>query len=416
MPGAAQARNGFANLRSISFSLFFVRLWHGSSKIKIKFAGIEMSKEHAPVNWSVTAVLGLSFLVAITIVPWYGIVYGFSGWAWLFFGILIVFNGIGIGSGYHRLWSHRTYDAHPILKWFLAVMGGMSIQNSIIIWSARHRVHHRDVDDNDKDPYSIGRGFWFAHIGWMLRDYPSGKIDYSVVRDLEKDPVAAWQHRWYWTLVLVTNIAMPVLLGWMTGDILGMFLLASIARLVITHHVTFFINSLAHMWGRQPYTDENTAKDQHFLALITYGEGYHNYHHLFQSDYRCGIRWWHLDMNKWFISACALMGLVKNRKRAPAFKILRARLNMEFKAAREKLEQEGVSPRWRDQLETEYAQYVEIIKEWQQLQMERMQVGKQKLAERIETETASFTSRYRELEMSLKMQHKRLALLTAQVM
>jgi stearoyl-CoA desaturase (delta-9 desaturase) len=375
-----------------------------------------MSKEYAPVNWPVTAVLGLTFLAAVTIVPWYGIVHGFSGWAWLFFGIFIVLNGIGIGSGYHRLWSHRTYEAHPALKWFLAVMGGMSLQNSIIIWSARHRVHHRDVDDNDKDPYSIGRGFWFAHIGWMLREYPSGEVDYSVVRDLQKDPVAAWQDRWYWTLVLVTNVAMPLLLGWMTGDMLGMFLLAGVARLVITHHVTFFINSLAHMWGRQPYTDENTARDHHLIALITYGEGYHNYHHIFQSDYRCGIRWWHLDINKWFISTCALLGLVRNRKRAPAFKVLRARLNMEFKAARRKLEQEGVSARWRAQLETEYAQYVDIIKEWQQLQVERVQAGKQKLAERIETETASFAARYRELELSLKMQHKRLALLTAQVM
>ena len=372
-------------------------------------------KEIAPVNWSVTAVLGLTFLAAITIVPWYGFTHGYSGWAWLFFAIFMVFNGIGIGSGYHRLWSHRTYQAHPALKWFLAVMGGMALQNSIIVWSARHRIHHRDVDDNDKDPYSIGRGFWFAHIGWMLKDYASGEIDYSVVRDLEKDPVAAWQHRWYWTLVWTTNLALPLFLGWLTGDMLGMFLLAGVLRLVLSHHVTFFINSLAHMWGKQPYTDENSARDQHFLALITYGEGYHNYHHLFQSDYRCGIRWWHLDINKWFISTCALLGLVKNRKRAPAFKVLRARLNMEFKVARQKLEQEGVSARWREQLETEYAQFVDTNKEWQQLQMERVQVGRQKLAERFETETASFTSRYRELEMSLKMQHKRLALLTSQV-
>jgi len=373
-------------------------------------------KEYAPINWSVTAVLGLTFLATVTIVPWYGIVHGYSGWAWLFFGLLLVLNGIGIGSGYHRLWSHRTYDAHPALQWFLAILGGMSLQNSIIVWCARHRIHHRDVDDNDKDPYSIGRGFWFAHIGWMLRDYPSSEVDYSVVRDLEKDPVTAWQHRWYWTLVWTTNLGVPVLLGWMTGDILGMFLLAGVARLVLNHHVTFFINSLAHMWGSQPYTDENSARDQHFLALITYGEGYHNYHHMFQSDYRCGIRWWHLDINKWFISTCAMLGLVRNRNRAPMFKVLRARVNMDFKNARRKLEQDGVSSRWKDLVETEYAQFAEIVKEWQQLQMERVQVGRQKLAERIETETASFTSRYRELEQSLKMQHKRLALLTAQVM
>jgi len=387
-----------------------------------RFAGKRMSqaiqreeKEHASLNWSVTAVLGLTFIVAIIAVPWYGFVHGYSAWDWTFFGIFLLLNGIGIGSGYHRLWSHRTYDAHPALKWLLAIMGGMSLQNSIIIWSARHRVHHRDVDNDDKDPYSIGRGFWFAHIGWMLRDYQSGEVDYSVVEDLQKDTVAAWQHRWYWTLVWTTNLAVPIFLGWLTGDIIGMFLLAGIARLVVNHHVTFFINSLAHMWGKQPYSDDNTARDQHLLALITYGEGYHNYHHQFQSDYRCGIRWWHLDINKWFISTCALLGLVRNRKRAPQFKVLRARLNMEFKAARKKLEKAGVSSGWKEQFESEYAQFIETIKQWQQLQMERVQQGKQKLAERFEIEKALLATHYRELEFSLKMQRKRLALLTAQV-
>jgi len=205
-------------------------------------------------------------------------------------------------------------------------------------------------------------------------------------------------------------------LGWLTGDMLGMFLLAGVARLVLNHHVTFFINSLAHMWGRQPYTDENSARDQHFLALITYGEGYHNYHHMFQSDYRCGIRWWHLDINKWFISTCALLGLVKNRKRAPMFKVLRARINMDFKRARQKLEASSLGGRWRDLLEAEYAQFAETVREWQQLQMERVQQGRQMLADRIGAETASLTARYRELERSLQLQHKRLALLTAQVM
>jgi stearoyl-CoA desaturase (delta-9 desaturase) len=372
--------------------------------------------EIAPVNWAVSAVLGLTFLAAVTVVPWYGIVHGYNGWSWLFFAIFLVLNGIGIGSGYHRLWSHRTYEAHPLLRWFLAVMGGMALQNSIIVWSARHRVHHRDVDDNDKDPYSIGRGFWFAHIGWMLKDYPSGEVDYSLVRDLEKDPIAAWQHRWYWTLVWVTNLGMPLLLGWLTGDMLGMFLLAGVLRLVLSHHVTFFINSLAHMWGRQPYTDENSARDQHFLALITYGEGYHNYHHMFQSDYRCGIRWWHLDINKWFISTCALLGLVKNRKRAPMIKVLRARVNMDFKRARQKLEASSAGANWKELLEVEYAQFTETIRQWQQLQVERVQQGRQILVDRIGAETASLTARYRELERSLKLQHKRLALLTAQVM
>jgi len=374
-----------------------------------------MDEEKPQINWAVTSVFTLTFLTALIVVPWYGIVHGYSTAAWVFFAIFLVLNGVGIGSGYHRLWSHRAYEASPALKWFLAIVGGMSMQNSIIVWCARHRVHHRDVDDNEKDPYSIGRGFWFAHVGWMLRDYPSGEVDYSLVPDLQKDPIVAWQHRRYWSLVWATNLGLPLLLGWMTGDVLGMFLLVGVLRLVVSHHVTFFINSLAHMWGTQPYTDENSARDNHFLALITYGEGYHNYHHLFQNDYRNGIRWWHLDINKWFISSCALFGLAKNRKRAPQFKVLRARLNMEFKAARAKLAHSADNTTWKEQLEQEYAQFVETIRQWQQLQMERVQSGKQRLAERIETETASLTARYRELEKSLKMQQKRVAILAAQV-
>ena len=94
---------------------------------------IERTSEIAPTNWPVTAVLGLTFLAAITVVPWYGIVHGYDMWAWVFFGLFTVLNGIGIGSGYHRLWSHRTYKAHPVLKWLLAVMGGMDLQKSIIV-------------------------------------------------------------------------------------------------------------------------------------------------------------------------------------------------------------------------------------------------------------------------------------------
>ena len=371
--------------------------------------------ESAPVNWPVTAVLGGTFLAAVTVVPWYGFAHGFNAWSWFFFALFTVLNGVGIGSGYHRLWSHRTYEAHPALKWFLAVFGGMALQNSIITWSARHRVHHRDVDDNDKDPYSIGRGFWFAHIGWMLKDYRSGEVDYSVVKDLEKDRVCALQHRWYGTLAWTTNLLLPLLLGWMTGDVWGMLLLAGVLRLVVSHHVTFFINSLAHIWGSRPYTDENSARDNHLLALITYGEGYHNYHHLFQNDYRCGIRWWHLDINKWFISTCALLGLARDRKRAPAFKVLRARLDMQFKEAARRLEKPGVSQKLKAQFDFEYSQFMDTVREWQSLQMERMQAQRQKLAERFEAETASLTARYRELESSLKLQRKRLALLTAAV-
>ena len=372
----------------------------------------DFKTEKAEINWPVTLVLGLTFLAAVTIVPWYGFVYGFSGWAWAFFAIFLIAGGIGIGSGYHRLWSHRAYEAHWIMRLYLAIVGGMTIQNSILVWCIRHRFHHRYVDNNDKDPYSIGRGFWFAHVGWMLRDYESGKLDWSVVPDLERDPIVAWQHKYYWPLVLVTNIALPLILGWMVGDILGVFLLAGILRLVVSHHVTFFINSLAHMWGSRPYTDENTARDNWFLAIVTYGEGYHNFHHLFQSDYRNGIRWWQYDINKWFIKTCSWLGLANNLKRTSDFRIQRARLAMLFKRAQAKIDVSAENPRWRELFETEYAQFKRTIAEWQQLQMERVQQSRQKLADAIDQ--SALTARYRELERELKMQRKRVTMLTAQ--
>ena len=362
-------------------------------------------------NWPVTLVLGLTFLAAIVLVPWYGIAHGFSGWAWFFFVFFLTLNGIGIGSGYHRLWAHRTYKAHPALRAFLAFMGGMALQNSALIWCARHRVHHRDVDDNERDPYSIGRGFWFAHVGWMLRDYQSGKVNYDIVPDLQNDPIVMWQHRHYLALAVGSNVVLPLLLGWAVGDLWGVFLLAGLARLVINHHVTFFINSLAHMWGSQPYTDENSARDNWFLALITYGEGYHNFHHKFQADYRNGVRWFALDINKWFISLCAAFGLAGELRRTPQFKILRARLAMEFKRMREQLAAEPHNPLWREMLETlehEYAEFLATVKQWQALQVQRVQQGRQRLASRLDAS-------YRELELALKQQRKRLALLTAQL-
>lgn len=361
-------------------------------------------------NWTVSLTLGLTFVAAVTVVPWYGFTVGFSGWAWFFFVLFMLFTGIGIGSGYHRLWSHRAYEAGPVLQWFLAIVGGMSLQNSILIWSARHRVHHRYVDDNDKDPYSIGRGFWFAHIGWMLKDYQSGEVDYSVVPDLQKNEIVMWQHRHYLELVLATNILLPLGIGFLVGDPLGVFLLAGLARLVLNHHFTFFINSLAHMWGDQPYTDENTAKDNWIISIFTYGEGYHNFHHLFQSDYRNGVRWYAIDLNKWFIATAAGLGLAGGLRRTPQFKILRARLHMDFKRARAQLEQDPSNPRWKellDTLESEYAQYLATIKEWQTLKMEKMQAGKQRIADRLDAS-------YRELEQSLKLQRKRVAMLAAQ--
>ena len=256
----------------------------------------------APPIWTNIILFSLTFLAAIVLVPWYGIAHGYSAAGWILFGVFLAANELSITAGYHRLWAHRAYEAHWSLRFIFLVFGTMALQNSAWAWCSGHRRHHLNVDDEELDPYSARRGFWFSHIGWMVRQYPSGRDDFTNIPDLRRDRMLAFQHRHYVPLVLLTNIGLPLLAGWLTGDVWGVFLLAGVLRLVVSHHFTFFINSLAHMWGSRPYTEENTARDNPVLAVLTFGEGYHNFHHIFAHDYRNGVRWLQWDPTKWLIA------------------------------------------------------------------------------------------------------------------
>jgi stearoyl-CoA desaturase (delta-9 desaturase) len=373
-------------------------------------------EEHAPINWVTTILFTITPLAALVFVPWYGITHGYSWAAVILFVLLQWAGGLAITAGYHRLWSHRTYNAHWTVRLFFMLFGAMSLQNSILIWSSQHRTHHRFVDDVDKDPYSAKRGFWFSHMGWILRDYPSGVNDFSNARDLERDPMVMFQHRYYVPLTLFMNIAFPLLLGWAVGDVWGVFLLAGLLRLVINHHCTWFINSLAHMWGSQPYTDENTARDNGALAFFTFGEGYHNFHHIFQNDYRNGIRWWQWDPTKWLINALSAMGLADNLKTVPDLWIQRAQIAMQFKrmeAALEKRRARGTDEqieRFKARVSEEYAAFRKALEEWSKLRDQWVTDRKQRLLQRWDE--TSFRSRMREIEHSLRMQRRRLRVMT----
>ncbi len=353
-------------------------------------------------------------LLSLVVVPWYGITQGFSTSAWVLFALFWLFNGISITTGYHRLWSHRSFKAHPILRWFLAIWGAQALQNDIMTWASRHRYHHKFVDNNDKDPYSAGRGFWFSHIGWMLRDYPSGDLDFSNIPDLKRDPVVVWQARWYWPLTAFMNIGLPLILGLLLGDFWGVLLLAGVFRLFISHHMTFCINSLAHVWGKQTYTEENSARDNWVVALLTWGEGYHNFHHIFQNDYRNGVRWWQFDLTKWFINICRYLGLVSDLRRVPKFRILRARLAMEFKRAQDQVQEAQLGQKWKVVVEQEYQQFIKTITEWQELQANRANEVGEKLRSRWQK--TAFHTRVKELEYRLKMQRRRIALISVSLL
>jgi stearoyl-CoA desaturase (delta-9 desaturase) len=368
--------------------------------------------EHAPYNWITTTIFTLTPLVALTVVPWYGIVHGYSAASWFFFALFLVCTGIGITGGYHRMWAHRAYSAHWTVRLFYMLFGAMALQQTILIWASQHRVHHQHVDDVDVDPYSAKRGFWFSHIGWILRNYRSGEVDFSNVRDLQRDPIVAFQHKYYIPITLAMNVGLPLALGAIFNDLWGMFLLAGVLRLVINHHVTFFINSLAHIWGTQPYTDENTARDNHVLALITYGEGYHNFHHIFANDYRNGVKWWQIDPTKWLIAMLSWVGLASNLKRVPDLWIHRAQLNMQFKRMQHALEQHRDRhtsehlERLKSLVADEYATFRRALDEWARVREEWVSDRKRRLLQRWED--ATFRRRLREIENGLRIQRRRL--------
>lgn len=373
------------------------------------------AQERPEINWVPAIILTATPIAALTLIPWYAFSFDFSTAAWVSFVVLLFLNGLSITGGYHRLWAHRAYEAHWSLRLVFMLFGAMSIQNSILIWASGHRTHHRYVDDVDLDPYSAKRGFWFSHIGWMLRNYPSGVPNFSNANDLLNDKMVMFQHNHYVPLVLVMNIGLPLALGWMLGDLWGVFLLGGLLRLVVSHHVTFFINSLAHMWGTRPYTDENTARDNPLLAFVTYGEGYHNYHHIFQYDYRNGVKWWQFDPTKWLIFSLSWIGITKNLKRCSDFAIQKAQLTMQFKRAKAQLDQRPADTRveaLKAKMAREYESFTAAMQEWGKLKEEWYDGKKAEFQQKWED--ASFRTRFKEIEYRLKMQRKRMRLLMAQ--
>jgi stearoyl-CoA desaturase (Delta-9 desaturase) len=280
-----------------------------------------------------------TFLTTILGVPLYILNYGIDTFQIALFTFFFVATGLSITLGYHRLFSHLTFHAKwPVKVWTL-LFGAAAFEGSALGWCADHRRHHKHVD-HDEDPYDISRGFFHAHIGWLLfRTGPETPLTW--VRDLQKDRLAWWQHQYYVPIAVFMSFVLPTAVGWLYGGpvaALGAFLIAGVARIVFVHHMTFCINSLCHWIGDRPYSSKCSARDSFLMAIFTFGEGYHNYHHEFQYDYRNGIRPWHFDPTKWTIWLLSKCGLVSRLRTVPEEKILRARIEEQEHRIREHLE------------------------------------------------------------------------------
>lgn len=270
------------------------------------------------INWVPSLFLIIYQIILITALPFYFYYAGFSLSMMVISFILLYATGLSITGGYHRFYAHRTYKTNGFIEGILLFFGAMAGQGSALRWSFDHRIHHANVD-TDLDPYSIKKGFWYAHCLWIL-EKPQ-PIDPKVVPDLMNNRLVMLQDRFYGSFFIGSNILAFLFAGWLLNDYLGALALAVGLRLFCLHHFTWFINSLAHTWGDKPFSQEHSAVNNYVISLLTFGEGYHNYHHTYANDYRNGIYWYQFDPTKWLIWTLSKLGLVQNLRRMDPFTI-----------------------------------------------------------------------------------------------
>jgi stearoyl-CoA desaturase (Delta-9 desaturase) len=290
------------------------------------------------VNWFTSSFLIFTFFTALIGTPLYVLKFGLDPF---FVGLFLFYfaaTAMGITLGYHRLFAHRAFKARTPVRLATLIFGACAFEDSALDWASDHRNHHKFTDDDHDDPYSISKGFFWAHIGWIFFKLYPRPLDN--VADLRKDKLVMWQHQYHYWIGIAVGIVLPVLLGYWHGGwpgALGGFLIVGITRIVAVQHCTFLINSLCHTMGRQPYSSSTSARDSFLMAIFTFGEGYHNYHHSFQHDYRNGVKPWQWDPTKWVIWLLYQLGLVEELRVVAPEKIVLAELRETSRKAQERL-------------------------------------------------------------------------------
>ena len=257
---------------------------------------------------------------------------------WMFLGMYAL-TLFGVEGGFHRLFAHRAYKTGKFMKGLLIILGSMAAQGPVIWFAAVHRTHHASSDEPD-DPHSpyirgnrkLGglRGLWHSHLGWMLEHDVRTAADWvRLVPDLARDAFVFRMHLLYpvWVLLgLLLPAALGALLGGLEGA-LGGFLWGGMVRLFAVHHIMWSIGSLCHISGSRPFDTGDQSRNNALIGLLSFGVGWHNNHHAFQSSARIGLRWWQIDINYYLIRALEIVGLAREVKR-PAPEVIRARGSM----------------------------------------------------------------------------------------
>jgi fatty-acid desaturase len=231
----------------------------------------------------------------------------FFGWKPFLSAILLywVAGSLGIGMSYHRLLTHRSYKTPKWVEYFLTICGTLALEGGPIFWVATHRVHHQN-SDKDGDPHSPRDGGFWAHMGWILTGKAMhNKLDSLLpyVPDLRRDKFHVWISEWHWIPQVVLGVLLLVF-GGVSYLLWGLFF-----RTVFGLHCTWLVNSATHMWGKQRFITSDTSKNSFWVAMFTFGEGWHNNHHAIPQSARHGFTWYEIDINWYGIKTLKMLGL-----------------------------------------------------------------------------------------------------------
>ncbi len=283
---------------------------------------LALSSDNEP--YSRAARIGTMFAVVLPLVGFAFAMVSLWGWGfgWVDLGLLVgmyALSALGITVGFHRYFTHKSFETNAVVRFILAALGSMAVQGSVLRWVAQHRRHHQH-SDTPADPHSphhhghgimgMVRGFWHAHIGWAFKPDVVGLDRY--VTDLRKF-VSIRVASALFPLWILLGLVVPAVLGGLItgtwGGALFGLIWGGLVRVFLVHHITWSVNSVCHLWGSQPYPEKDHSRNNLVFGVLALGEGWHNNHHAFPTSARHGLRWWQIDVSYYVIRALALVGL-----------------------------------------------------------------------------------------------------------
>ena len=342
-------------------------------------------KKQSLYNWNMVFFLTIIPLIGIFGTSIYVYYYGIVWQEPIFLLVLWFFSGMGITMGYHRLFAHKSFKTNTFMEWVLMILGSMAFENTILKWASDHRKHHNQAE-TEHDPYSITEGFWHAHMGWIIKNTPEEKSRIKGVKDLQEKSAIKFQNKYYFHIGILVGFVLPLAIGFSYGRPLGALLWGGFLRVTIVHHATFFINSLCHYVGKRPYDFYSTARDSWVVSFFTFGEGYHNFHHKFQWDYRNGIKWFAFDPSKWIIKLLSYIGLTYDLKKVSDYLIWRSNLISLKDQLNEKYNQSNKECRifYNEKIQQIYKQIDAILLSWSDLEDAYLKDQKKNIFKNIE--------------------------------